>query len=125
MESVLCVVEVPEPGLVRIVPFEGWAASQDLSPGDARELLERPTFVEDDFRAERPYASLTTAKLLKDGLRGPTQQEIQLSDVAVFTLFRQGEGPLALRRGRPGREGGTCLLARYDTYFELWAQSFL
>ncbi len=124
-ESVLCIVEVPEPGLVKIGPLSEWAASKEMSPQDAQELLERPTLGADDFRAERPYPCVGTARMLKDGRRGPTQHEIQLPDVAVFSLFRQGQGPLALRRGRPGGEGGTCLLARYKTYFELWARSFL
>lgn len=51
--------------------------------------------------------------------------ETKLPDLAVFALFDQGQGPLAVIRGKAGGKSGKVLVAAFDAFAELWGQSLL
>jgi len=120
-ERVECVVEVLQHGLVYVMPLEAWAVGENMTVEQAADRLrcaEADASEEDDIRI-----FLRSADRKKR--RGSPLHEIRLPHMALYALFNQGEGPLAVRKGRARGDSGTVLVIIREAHVELWGQSFL
>lgn len=117
-QSVDCVVEVVQKGLVYVSPLKDWAASEGIPPEEAEERLRAAEADPDDEVDTQRF--LRRAK--RKGRRGAPIHEIRLPDMALFVLFEQGEGPLAIRRGG-GADSAAVIVVIRRTYIELRSQS--
>ena len=120
-EHVDCVVEVVQHGLVYVTPLEAWAASEDIG---AEEAAERLRYAEADGTEEDDIRLFLRSADRKKRPGSPLH-EIRLPHMALYALFTQGEGPLAVRKGRRRGDSGTVLVVTRQGHIELWGQSFL
>ena len=122
-DEIRCVVELVGRGVVRIWLLEAWAKAEGLTPDDAAQHLG-VTRIEPLDPGDRLSASLL-ASIRRKQQRGQPIHEVTLPDIAIFALFAQGEGPMAVRKGRREGDSGKALLMAFDDFFELWGQSVL
>lgn len=122
-DEIRCVVQVVGRGVVRVWPLEAWAKAEGLTPEDAVQHLDTVGIDPLDPR-DRLSASLL-ASIRRKEQRGQPVHELPLPDIAIFALFAQGEGPMAVRKGRREGDSGKALLMAFDDFFELWGQSVL
>ncbi len=122
-EEVECVIDVRALGIVRVWSVEAWAADENISPKDAREQIEGEEFEPLSPGSLIGGTFLTKATRKKQGKNPP--YVIGLPDMAVFALFSQGEGPMAVRKGKRHGNSGKILLVVFEGFVELWGQAVL
>ena len=110
-----CVVHVVWYGKVRIWRLEQWSADHHQSEGEASQLLES---AENDLTLDPLPACLRPAKRQQSG-RGKPTYSIRLPDLALFTLFDHGEGPLYVQQGSSTGVSGRVLLTPFSAHAEL------
>ena len=122
-KEVKCVIDVLARALVRLWPLSGWAAEREISEDEAEQHIQELKFgpLEPGTLAAGTFVS--TAKRKDQGKSSLYQ--IELPDMAVFSLFDQGTGPMAVRKGRSEGNSGKVLLIEFDRFVELWGHAVL
>ena len=118
-QEIGCVVEVLARGQVRVWALARWAEAADLPEKDAKDQIQ--AF---EFEPLGP-GSLASGTFLRTANKKNQIYEIELPDMAVFALFAQGEGPMAVRKGRREGNSGKVLLVSFERFVELWGHAIL
>lgn len=122
-KEVKCVIEVCGRALVRLWPLSGWAEERRITEDDAEQHVQ-----ENEFGPLEP-GTLATGMFMSTAKRKDQGKsrlyQIELPEMAVFSLFDQGTGPMAVRRGRSEGNSGKVLLIEFDLFVELWGHGIL
>jgi len=116
-EESACVVEV-HVGHLYVSSLDAWARDRNLSKQEAQRLISAP----EKLGLEGPeIPKFCLAEASRKRRRGWQTLTIQLPDLALWHLFREGEGPLA-----PKRESRSVrVLVRCDEDgVDVWSQRF-
>jgi len=119
--EVTCIADGVRLGVARIWPIALWAENEGLSEKEAEQHANEHEIGPFEAGTSLSGTFVLTANRRKDSKK--TMYEIELPDMVVFALFRQGDGPLAVIRGSRKGNSGKVLLAPFTSFFELWGQT--
>ncbi|UCE60504.1 MAG: hypothetical protein JSU63_01900 [Phycisphaerales bacterium] len=122
-EEMRCVIDTIARGLVRVYQLDFWADAEGLTAEDGARQLE--ALVIEPLNPGESISRVSLETLKRKKQPGQPIYELMLPDMAIYALFDQGQGPMAIRKGRREGNSGKVLLASFDGFFELWGQAAL
>ena len=109
------VVEIKRAGKLYVTLLDTWAQSRGMKLEDARKVIdELPEILESDG-----VASIECGVIKRKGGAGNALYRLELSDVAVWSLFEQGQGPMV---GSHVRQSARLLVASDEQGMHILSQ---